>query len=89
MSTDGPGRRDIVVVAFVAEAFLAGGNAVAIRFSNRELPPLWGASMRFVVAALIALILTAVVRPGLPRGRALTGAVLFGLVQFAGGFGLT
>jgi hypothetical protein len=30
------------LVAFVAEAILAGGNSVAIRISNRELDPLWG-----------------------------------------------
>lgn len=88
MSAAGSERRSFVPVVFVAEALLAGGNGVAIRFSNRELPPLWGASLRFVVAALIALAVTAMLRPGLPRGRALTGTLLYGLVQFAGGFGL-
>lgn len=78
----------LVLVAFVVEAFLAGGNSVAIRFSNRELAPLWGAGLRFALAAV--LIATVFVTLGLtiPRGRALLGAVLFGLLQFAGAFGL-
>ena len=36
----------IALAAFVAESVLAGGNAVAVRFSNRELAPLWGAGLR-------------------------------------------
>lgn len=34
------GRERAVLGAFVVSALLAGGNAVAIRFSNRELAPL-------------------------------------------------
>jgi drug/metabolite transporter (DMT)-like permease len=84
--TRDPGR--IVVAAFVAEAILAGGNAVAIRFSNRELAPLWGAGLRFALAAVLIVIVMAALKLAVPRGRALTGAALFGLLQFAGAFGL-
>jgi drug/metabolite transporter (DMT)-like permease len=59
---------------------LAGGNAVAVRFSNSELPPFWGAAMRFAAAALVFWIVVAMRRLSLPRGRALLGAVLYGLV---------
>ena len=41
------------LAAFVTGSVLAGGNGVAIRFSNRELDPLWGAGLRFVIAALL------------------------------------
>lgn len=78
----------LVLIAFVAEAVLAGGNAVAIRFSNRELGPLWGATMRFGIAAMILGVALVSLRVALPRGRALAGAVAFGLFQFAGAFGL-
>lgn len=74
------------VAAFVAGSVLAGGNAVAIRFSNRELDWLWGAGLRFVLAALLMLGLMAALRVGWPRGRALGGAVVFGLLQFAATF---
>lgn len=74
--------------AFVASAVLAGGNAVAIRFSNRELAPLWGAGLRFSLAAVLIVALMAALKVALPRGRSLTGALVWGLLQFAGAFGL-
>lgn len=70
------------LAAFVTGSVLAGGNGVAIRFSNRELDPLWGAGLRFVIAALLMFALVAMLRVTLPRGRALAGAVVFGLLQF-------
>ncbi len=78
----------VVLWAFIAEAILAGGNSVAIRFSNRELEPLWGASLRFAIAAVLVGTLLAAMSIKLPRGRLLAGAALFGLFQFAGAFGL-
>lgn len=81
-------RERLVVAAFLAGAFLAGGNAVAIRFSNRELAPLWGAGLRFSLAAALLIALMVALKLALPRGRALTGALLYGLFQFAGAFGL-
>jgi drug/metabolite transporter (DMT)-like permease len=70
------------LAAFVAGSVLAGGNGVAIRFSNRELDPLWGAGFRFILAALLMLGLMLALRVAWPRGRALAGAVVFGLLQF-------
>lgn len=77
-----------VLAAFVMNAVLAGGNAIGIRFSNRELDPLWGAGLRFSLAASILVALMALLRLNLPRGRALAGSVLFGLLNFAGALGL-
>ena len=76
------------LVAFVSGSVLAGGNGVAIRFSNRELDWLWGAGLRFILAALLMLGLMAALRVAWPRGRALGGAVVFGLLQFAATFAL-
>lgn len=76
----------VALISFVASAVLAGGNAVAVRFSNRELAPLWGAGLRFALAALILLAIIAVMGLPLPRGRALVGAVLFGALNFGGAF---
>jgi drug/metabolite transporter (DMT)-like permease len=76
----------VALFSFVASAVLAGGNAVAVRFSNRELAPLWGAGVRFALAAVILLAVMAVMRLSLPRGRALVGAVLFGALNFGGAF---
>ena len=76
------------IAAFIAGSVLAGGNGVAIRFSNRELDWLWGAGLRFVLAALLMLGLMAALGVGWPRGHALAGAVLFGLLQFAATYAL-
>ncbi|MGW0751312.1 DMT family transporter [Streptomyces sp. NPDC002587] len=53
-----------------------------MRFSNRELDPLWGASVRFGAAALVLLAVMAVMRLAPPRGRALAGAALYGVLNF-------
>jgi drug/metabolite transporter (DMT)-like permease len=85
MSADGD---RVALAALAGNGLLAGGNAVAIRYSNRELAPLWGASLRFALAAALLLAATAVLRLRLPRGRAMAGAVLFGAFNFGGAFGL-
>src|ERR687890_977580 len=79
-------REGLVTVAFAAIAVLVGGNAVGIRFSNRELDPLWGAGLRFALAAMVLGAAMALLRLELPRGRALTGALLFGLLDVGGAF---
>jgi drug/metabolite transporter (DMT)-like permease len=76
------------LAAFLAGSVLAGGNAVGVRFSNRELEPLWGAGVRFVLAAaLLGALMVALGLPA-PRGRALLGAVLYGVLVFGAAFGL-
>ncbi len=76
------------LAAFFVMSLLAGGNAVAIRFSNRELDPLWGASLRFALAASLLAALMAVLRVSAPRGRALAGAMLYGAFGIGGAFAL-
>jgi drug/metabolite transporter (DMT)-like permease len=75
-----PSRRSerLALAAFLTESVLAGGSAVSIRFSNRELAPLWGASLRFTLAAAVLLAVMAAMRLRPPRGRALVGSALFG-----------
>ena len=78
----------VALTAFLTYTVLAGGNAVGIRFSNRELAPLWGASLRFALAAALLLVVMVVLRLAFPRGHALVGSLLYGLFNFAGSFGL-
>jgi drug/metabolite transporter (DMT)-like permease len=78
----------VTLAAFVAGSVLAGGNAIGIRFSNRELEPIWGAGLRFTFAAALFAVLTLALRLALPRGRALAGALAFGLLQFAATYAL-
>jgi drug/metabolite transporter (DMT)-like permease len=78
----------VALAAFIVGSLLAGGNAVGVRFSNRELDPLWGAGLRFTLAATLLLALVAVLGLALPRGPALTGAVLYGALNFGAAFAL-
>lgn len=82
------GRARLAPWALVVGGVLAGGNAVGIRFTNRELDPLFGAGTRFAVAALVLAVVAR--RRGIswPRGRPLLGGVVFGVLNFAGAFGL-
>jgi drug/metabolite transporter (DMT)-like permease len=83
MRLDQDGR---ALAAFIAGTMLAGGNAVGVRVSNRELDPLWGAGLRFLLAACLLGAVTAVMRLTLPRGRALLGVLLYGALIFGGAF---
>jgi len=74
--------------AFFGMSVLAGGNAVAIRFSNRELDPLWGAGLRFALAAALLAAVVVILRLRLPRGAALAGALLYGTLGIGGAFAL-
>jgi drug/metabolite transporter (DMT)-like permease len=79
----------VALTAFVSYAVLAGGNAVGVRFSNRELAPLWGASLRFALAAALLLAVMVLLRLAFPHGRALVGSLLYGLFNIGAAFGLT
>lgn len=79
-------RDGTAISAFIVGTVLAGGNGVGVRVSNRELDPLWGAGLRFLLAAgLLGAVMT-VMRLTLPRGRALLGVLLYGTLIFAGAF---
>lgn len=79
-------RDGTAVAAFIVSTVLAGGNAVGVRVSNRELDWLWGAGLRFLLAACLLGAVMAVMRLTLPRGRALLGVLLYGTLVFGGAF---
>ena len=82
-------RERIALASFITGSVLAGGNAVGVRFSNRELDPLWGAGVRFALAAGLLASVMAVLGLTLPRGRALTGVLLYGALIFGAAFAFT
>jgi drug/metabolite transporter (DMT)-like permease len=67
---------------------LAGGNAVGVKVATDELDPLWGAATRFAAAGLIFAGVMALRRMPIPRGGALLGSVLYGILGFGAAFGL-
>ena len=84
--TERPDTRTLV--AFLTLIILAGGNAVAIKIIGDELDAFWGALMRFGAAGIIFAALMLVWRVPVPRGPALVGAVLYGLLGFGAAFGI-
>lgn len=77
----------IAITAFGIAVLIGGVNYVAVRFSNRELDPFWGAGGRFVVTAILFLLLVAVMRLRMPRGRQALGAIAYGVFGIAGFYG--
>jgi drug/metabolite transporter (DMT)-like permease len=73
--------RTVLLVFFLA-IVVGGGNAVAIRFGVRELPPLWSAALRFGGAAILLWVIALLRRSPLPARRALPGLLLFGFLNF-------
>jgi drug/metabolite transporter (DMT)-like permease len=82
------GGESVPLAAFLVGSVLAGGNAVGVRYSNRELDPLWGAGFRFAIAAGLLALLMVALRLSVPRGRALYGAALYGALNFGAAFAL-
>ena len=78
----------LTLAAFLLLVLLAGGNAVGIDVVAGELDAFWAATARFAASGLIFAILMAALRVPVPRGGALTGALLYGLIGFGAAFGI-
>lgn len=72
------GSDRLTYLAFIFVVLFGGSNAVAVRFSNLELPPFWGAALRFGSAALLFWVVMLFQRIAMPKGRALAGALVYG-----------
>ena len=82
---DGAGRSPggMTLLAFALSVTLGGGNFIAVRFSNAELAPFWGAALRFGLAALLFVVIALAMRLPWPRGLNLRLTMLYGLLAFA------
>lgn len=78
----------LTYAAFVAATIFGGLNGIGIRFIVAEMPPFWGATLRFGPASALLFLLVLIQRTPLPRGRSLLGAVIYGVLQFGLGFAL-
>jgi len=71
-----------VLAVFVLVTLIGGSNFVAVRLSNRELAPFWGAGLRFAIAGALLLAYSLWRHIPLPLGPALPGVALFGILNF-------
>jgi drug/metabolite transporter (DMT)-like permease len=74
--------------AFGGGVLIGGANFIAVKFSNQELDPLFGAALRFTAAAVLLLLISRVFGYAMPRGRAALGAALYGLLGFGVSYAL-
>ena len=71
------------LTAFIVAVVFLGVNFVAVRFSNQELPPFWGAAFRFMIASILLFGIVRLRNFPMPQGAAWKGALLYGLFSFA------
>jgi drug/metabolite transporter (DMT)-like permease len=84
-----PRRPDpVALLLFFTCVALGSGNFLAVRFSNLDLPPLWGAGLRFALAAGVFVAVALTTRRRWPRGLLLVRTLLFGLLNFGVFFAL-
>jgi drug/metabolite transporter (DMT)-like permease len=74
--------------AFAGAVLIGGANFIAVSMSNMELPPLFGAMLRFGLASVLFLLIAAAGRVPLATGRSVVGPVLYGLLGFGAAYAL-
>jgi len=79
-------QNNLTLAAFVVITIFGGLNAIGVRYTVQELPPFWGATLRFSVAAILLFIIGAAMHLPLPRGRALVGILLYGVLSFGASY---
>jgi drug/metabolite transporter (DMT)-like permease len=67
--------------AFFLAMVIGGANFIAVSLSNREVPPFFGATLRFAIATVLFFLIALVWRIPLARGRDAVGAVFYGLLS--------
>lgn len=79
----------VTLLLFAGCVVLAAGNFVAVRYSNVELPPLWGAGLRFGLAGVSYAVLAVLLRLPWVRRRDARDAIIYGVLNFGAFYALT
>ena len=74
--------QSVAYAVFLACCLIWGSTFLAIRIGNEAVPPVWAATLRLALAAPLLAGLVLATRQRFPRGRALRGALLFGVFNF-------
>jgi len=69
-------------LAFATCTLIWGSTFLVIRIGNDAVPPMWAATVRLVLAAIVMAAIVTFRRRAFPSGRALHAAAGFGLFQF-------
>lgn len=74
--------------AFAGAVLIGGANFIAVSFSNKELPPFFGATFRFALASVLYFLIARARRVPRPARRSIAGAMLYGLLGFGAAYAL-
>ncbi len=74
--------------AFAGMCLIWGTTFLAIRIGTESVAPLWGATLRLILATLLNASVAKLTRASWPRGEALRGIALFGFLNLGVNFGL-
>jgi len=85
-SSDRPDRN--VLINFFIFTLLMGGAPVAMRITYSEMDPFWMGFLRFGLGAVIYWVLVLAKRLQIPKGRALVGPLLYGILSIGISFAL-
>jgi drug/metabolite transporter (DMT)-like permease len=75
-------------LAFATCTLIWGSTFLFIRIGNDAMPPMWAATLRLALAAVVLTALAAITGQGLPTGAARRAAAAYGLFQFGLNFPL-
>jgi drug/metabolite transporter (DMT)-like permease len=79
-------RKSAQYAAFAGMSLIWGTTFLAIRIGNEAVPPLWGATIRQILAAVLNGLIAMLTGARWPRGAALKGVVLFGFLNLGVNF---
>lgn len=74
--------------AFVGASAIWGTTFLVISVGNEQVPPVWAAALRLLLAAPALALLAIATRAQWPKGKALGAAALYGFLNFGLNFGL-
>lgn len=78
----------LTYAAFAGAVLIGGANFIGVAFSNLELPPVFGATLRFALASALFLAIGRATRVPSARGSAALRAALYGLCGFGFAYAL-
>lgn len=68
--------------AFLGMTLIWGSTFLVIRIGNEAVPPMWGAAVRLMLAAVIHATIALALRAAWPRGTALRAIAWYGFLNF-------
>ena len=70
------------IAAFLGMTLIWGSTFLVIRIGNEAMPPMWGASVRLALAAVILGAIALAIRAPWPRGASFRGIAWYGFLNF-------